>query len=36
MWIILSLVFLARFKVNIVAWIGISALAGLGYYLAFA
>jgi chromate transporter len=35
MWIILSLVFLARFKVNIVAWIGISALAGLGYYLAF-
>ncbi|HEX8516127.1 MAG TPA: chromate efflux transporter [Bacteroidia bacterium] len=34
-WIIVSLVALQRFKINMILWIGISALAGLGYYLLF-
>ncbi len=35
-WIIISFVALYRFKVNMIIWIMASALAGLGYYLAFA
>lgn len=35
LWILFSLVALKRFKINMIAWIGISALAGLGYYLVF-
>jgi chromate transporter len=34
-WIIISFVFLYRFKINMILWIVISALAGLGYYMAF-
>jgi chromate transporter len=34
-WIIVSLFALERFKVNMILWIAISALAGLGYYLLF-
>jgi len=34
-WIIISLIALHRFRMNMIAWIGISALAGLGYYLVF-
>jgi chromate transporter len=34
-WVCLSLIALYRFKINMIAWIGISALAGLGYYLVF-
>lgn len=34
-WIILSVIALQRFKVNMILWIGISALAGLGFYLLF-
>ncbi|MCW3104653.1 MAG: chromate transporter [Bacteroidetes bacterium] len=34
-WIIISLIALHRFKINMIAWIGVSALAGLGYYLVF-
>ena len=34
-WICISVIALYRFKINMIAWIGISALAGLGYYLAF-
>ncbi len=35
LWICISLIALYRFKIKMVAWIGISALAGLGYYLVF-
>lgn len=34
-WIILSVIALQRFKANMILWIGISALAGLGFYLLF-
>ncbi|MDF2435757.1 MAG: chromate transporter [Bacteroidota bacterium] len=34
-WIIISLIALSRFRINMILWIVISALAGLGYYLAF-
>jgi chromate transporter len=34
-WILISLVALSRFRINMILWIGISAVAGLGYYLAF-
>ncbi len=34
-WIIVSLAALWRFKVNMILWIGISAVAGLAYYLVF-
>ncbi|WP_165699364.1 chromate transporter [Hymenobacter jejuensis] len=33
LWILLSLVALYRMKVNMILWIGVSALAGLLYYL---
>jgi chromate transporter len=32
-WIIVSFVAMYRFKVGMITWIGISALAGLGYYI---
>jgi chromate transporter len=35
LWIIISFIMLQRFKVNMILWIAISALAGLGYYAAF-
>jgi chromate transporter len=35
LWIMVSLIALHRFRINMIAWIGISALAGLGYYLVF-
>ncbi len=31
-WVVISFIALYRFKVNIIAWIGISALFGLGHY----
>jgi chromate transporter len=34
-WIIISFIALYRFKINMILWIGISALTGLGYYLVF-
>lgn len=34
-WIFISLFALYRLKINMVLWIGISAFAGLGYYIAF-
>ncbi|MGZ6523247.1 MAG: chromate efflux transporter, partial [Bacteroidia bacterium] len=35
LWIGFSILALSRFKINMIAWVGISALAGLGYYLLF-
>ena len=35
LWISLSIIALHRLKISMIAWIGISALAGLGYYLVF-
>jgi chromate transporter len=35
-WLLLSLFMLYRFKINMILWIAVSALAGLGYYLVFA
>lgn len=32
-WLIVSFVTMYKFKVNMMLWIGVSALAGLGYYL---
>lgn len=34
-WIIISFIALYRFRINMLLWIAISALAGLGYYMAF-
>lgn len=34
-WIIISFIALQRFKINMILWIGISAIAGLGYYFLF-
>ena len=34
-WVALSILALYRFKVNMIAWIAISAVAGLGYFLVF-
>lgn len=34
-WIFLSLLAIGKFKINMILWIGVSALAGLGYYLLF-
>jgi chromate transporter len=32
-WIIVSFMAMYRFKISMITWIGISALAGLGYYV---
>lgn len=34
LWIIISFAALYRFKVNMIVWLGVSAVYGLGYYLA--
>lgn len=34
-WVTASFIALYRFKINMILWIGISALAGLGYYFLF-
>lgn len=31
-WLIIAVIAMARFKVNMIVWIGVSALAGLAYY----
>jgi len=32
-WVIISFVAMYRFKIGMITWIGVSALAGLTYYL---
>jgi chromate transporter len=32
-WLVISFIAMFKFKLNMILWIGVSALAGLGYYL---